>query len=423
MSLNTIFKRLGAVLCTMIMVAGMSAAAQAKTTLTVGYAYPVIFDKVQEQIIEQFKKAEPGIEVKIQAKYQSYEDGTKQVLRGAMIGKLPDVSFQGLSRVRVLADKHIAQPLDAFIKADSDMAEKGFTQAMYDTCTFGGNVYGLPFAVSQPIAYYNMDLAKKAGYTEETLPTTWDELYAFVHKVEAASPEADGMFYHWQSSGFWLLQSLMFTDGGTFMDPAEQTVTLNTPVGYKSFATLRNMVAKGDMRGDYSWNDAQSAFGAGKLGMMITSCSFLENTTKNVGGRFAFKTFPVPGLHKGSKLPVGGNAAVILTKDKARQEAAWKFLKFWCGVQGAKVVGMNTGYMAPNSKAKDALKDFLAANPNVAEVYTLQPYMTGWYAFPGKNGLKITELLYKAMEKTVTTDEDTGKIVDDVNARIQRLVK
>jgi multiple sugar transport system substrate-binding protein len=79
--------------------------------------------------------------------------------------------------------------------------------------------------------------------------------------------------------------------------------------------------------------------------------------------------------------------------------------------------------MAPNSKAKDALKDFLAANPNVAEVYTLQPYMTGWYAFPGKNGLKITELLYKAMEKTVTTDEDTGKIVDDVNARIQRLVK
>ncbi|WP_461209435.1 ABC transporter substrate-binding protein [Desulfocurvus sp. DL9XJH121] len=422
MRLPNTFKQLGAVICAMIMVAGISAAAQAKTTLTIGYAYPVIFDKVQEKIINEFKKAEPDIEVDIQAKYQSYEDGTKQILRGAMIDKLPDVSFQGLSSVRLLADKHIAQPLNAFIEADKDMAAQGFTQAMYDTCTFGDTVYGLPFVVSQPVAYYNMDLAQKAGYTAGTLPRTWDELYTYARKVEAAAPGVSGMFYHWQISGFWLLQSLMFADGGSFMDPSEKIVTLNSPVGYKSFGTLRGMVAKGNMHKNYSWNDAQSAFGAGKLGMMITSCSFLQNTAKNVGGRFAFKTFPVPGLHKGSKLPVGGNAVVMTAKDKDQQKAAWKFMKFWCGVQGAKVVGMNTGYMAPNGKAKTALKDFLAARPNIAMIYSLQPYMTGWYAFPGKNGLKITELLYDAMEKTVTTDRDTRELCDEVNARIQKLV-
>ncbi|WP_461209436.1 ABC transporter substrate-binding protein [Desulfocurvus sp. DL9XJH121] len=419
---TTILHRLGAILCALLMAAGMSVQAQAKTTLTIGYAYPAVFDKVQEQIINEFKKVEPDIEVTIQAKYQSYEDATKQVLRGAMTGNLPDVSFQGLSRVRLLSDKRIAQPLDAFIKGDKGMAAQGFTQAMYDTCTFKGKVYGLPFAVSQPIAYYNMDLAQKAGYTEDTLPRTWDELYAFARKVEKTSPGVSGMFYRWQITGFWLLQSLMFKDGGAFMDKAEKTVTLNTPVGYKSFATLRDMVVKGGMRKDYSWNDAQSAFSAGNLGMMITSCSTLQNIAKNIGGRFALKTFPVPGLHQGSKLPVGGNAAVMFAKDKEKQEAAWKFLKFWCGVQGAKVVGMETGYMAPNAKAKEALKGFLDSNPNVSQVYALQPYMTGWYAFPGKNGLKITELLYDAMEKAVTTDRDTRELCDEVNARIQKLV-
>jgi multiple sugar transport system substrate-binding protein len=48
--------------------------------------------------------------------------------------------------------------------------------------------------------------------------------------------------------------------------------------------------------------------------------------------------------------------------------------------------------------------------------------MTGWYAFPGKNGLKITEMIYGAMEKVVTTDADTKAVVADLNRKIQRLV-
>jgi multiple sugar transport system substrate-binding protein len=416
-----VFKGAAKVLLALGLVLAMGSFALAKTQIVIEYPYPDLFDKVHGDIIKQFKAVEPDIEVKVRTKYQSYEDGTKKVLRASMTNSLPDVTFQGISQVRVLVDKGIAQPMNGFIEKEKNFGEQGFYDAMFQTCKFNGNVYGLPFAVSQPIAFYNMDLARKAGYTEETLPKTWDEVYAFARKVEAGS-EANGFFYHWGETGFWQLQALLFAEGGRFMDAAEKHVTLDGPKGQAAFDRLREMVKKGNMRKDYNWTSSKTDYYSGKLGLLIATSSILYNARESVDGRFEIKTGFFPGLHDGSKLPVGGNAAVMVTKDPEKQKAVWKFMKFWCGIEGAKVVATKTGYMAPNKNAVAALQSAFDKNPNAMTVYRHQPYMTGWYAFPGKNGLKITEMIYGAMEKVVTTDADTKAVVADLNRKIQRLV-
>ncbi len=371
----------------------------AKSQITIEYPYPDLFDKVHEEIIEKFKAVEPDIDVKVRTKYESYEDGTKKVLRASMTKSLPDISFQGISRVRVMVEKGIAQPIDPFIETEKDFGAKGFYDAMYQTCTFNDRVYGLPFAVSQPIAFYNMDLAKKAGYTTDTLPKTWDEVFTFAKKVEATGDDAKGFFYYWGETGFWQLQALLFAEGGSFMDAKEETVTINSKEGYWAFDKLREMVVKGNMKKDYGWTPAKTDFYSGKLGLLIASSSILYNAEQSIGNRFEIKTSFFPGLHQGSTLPVGGNAAVMTATDPKQQEVAWKFIKFWCGIEGAKTVATRTGYMAPNKNAVSALKAHFDKNPNAVTVYEHQPYMTGWYAFPGKNGLKITELIYSAIEK------------------------
>lgn len=416
-----VFNRAAQLLCALVMVLAVSSFAMAKTQIVIEYSYPNLFDKVHDEIIEKFKAVEPDIEVKVRTKYQSYEDGTKKVLRASMTNSLPDITFQGISRVRVLVDKGIAQPMDTFIAGEENFSEKGFYDAMFQTSKFNGKVYGLPFAVSQPIAFYNMDLARKAGYTEETLPKTWDEVYEFARKVEDSS-DANGFFYYWGETGFWQLQALLFAEGGSFMDASEKRVTLTDPKGQAAFAKLREMVVKGNMRKDYEWTPAKTDFYSGKLGLLIASSSILYNAQESIADRFELKTGFFPGLHSESRLPVGGNAAVMLAKDPEKQAAVWKFLKFWCGVEGAKVVASKTGYMAPNKNAVAALKSSFEKNPNAMTVYKHQPYMTGWYAFPGKNGLKITEMIYSAMEKVVTTDAKPEKVVTDLNRKIQRLV-
>ncbi len=74
---------------------------------------------------------------------------------------MPDVTFQGLNRIRVLVDKNIPAELYGYIAAEKDFNKQGFHQAMYDIGTASGKVYALPFAISLPIVYVNVDLSKK----------------------------------------------------------------------------------------------------------------------------------------------------------------------------------------------------------------------------------------------------------------------
>ena len=53
---------------------------------------------------------------------------------------------------------------------------------MLSLSTFGGEVYGLPFSVSTPVGYYNMDLLAEAGV--DSIPTNWDEVIAACNKLK-----------------------------------------------------------------------------------------------------------------------------------------------------------------------------------------------------------------------------------------------
>jgi len=152
--------------------------------IEVGYAYSSLFDVTMERLIPEFKKAHPDIDVKFRATYENYEDGTNTILRESVAGDLPDVTFQGLNRQALLVEKGIAKSLEPFITAEADFAKDGYHQAMLDLGTFNGEVYGLPYSVSLPVGYYNMDNLNAVGITE--LPTTWDEVIAACHTLMKA---------------------------------------------------------------------------------------------------------------------------------------------------------------------------------------------------------------------------------------------
>jgi len=160
-------------------------AAFAEDTVTIEFAYPYshLFDVTYEAMMPAFKEAHPNIEVKFRATYESYEDGTNTVLREAVAGNLPDVTMQGLNRQAPLVDKGIAQSLEPFIAKEADFEKDGYHEAMLSLSTFNDTVYGLPFSVSLPVGYYNMDMMRQAGV--ESLPTTWDETIAACKTMKA----------------------------------------------------------------------------------------------------------------------------------------------------------------------------------------------------------------------------------------------
>ncbi len=401
-----------------------SATAWAQTVIEVQYPYAHLFDKTHQIIAKDFEKANPDIKIKFRGAYESYEDGSQKVLKEAITNRLPDVSFQGLNRVRILVERGIAQPLEPFIAKEANFEKDGYHKAMLDIGTYNGKVYGLPFAVSLPITYYNMDLVKKAGGDPENLPKTWDEVIVLAKKINALGDGSYGMFFGWNITGNWFWQALNFSRGGAMLNADESKVAFGGDTGKWSMKTFARFTNEAKMP-NLGTKDAAQVFASGKVGMFFWSTSILARMNEWVGDKFVLKTGPYPDVKAGGGLPAGGNAAVLLTKDPKKQAAAWKYIKFATSGRGAAVVAQTTGYMPPNKKANEVyLKDFYAANPNNMAAVKELPLLRNWYAFPGKNGLKITDVIYNDMQAIVTGERanEPLKVLEEMVGDTQKLL-
>lgn len=402
-----------------------ASAAHAQTEIVVQYPYAELFDATMKAEAEAFSAAHPDIKVTYRSAYKDYEDASQRVLREAITGSTPDVTFQGLNRVRVLADKSVAVALDSYVAAEKNFSLDGYHAGMLAAGEANGKVYGLPFAISLPIMYYNLDLVKQAGGDPDNLPKTWDEVIALARKINGLGNGVHGIATEWAISGNWMWEAMIRAEGGTLMKADETDVAFDSEAGRKAIHLLARLVTE-TQSPNLSVSDMIASFSAGKIGMYLTSTSRLNTLQKQAGGKFALKTWTYPGLVPGvSKLPAGGNVGMILSKDPEKQKAAWEFLKFVSGAEGGAIMVKTTGaYMAPNTKAAEGLKDFYAANPNQYTAVSLLPYFTGWYAFPGENGLKITDVikdrLQSVMDGTRTNEPD--KVLADMAADVRALL-
>ena len=137
-------------------------------TVQVPYAKP-FRTPIHETIAAEFMKHHPGIQVEFRTPYANYDDAIQQTLRGAITGDLPDITYQGLNRQRTLVDRGLAVPLTPFIEKEADWAKRGYSGALMRVGTIGGKVYGMAFAISTPVAYYNLELVRKAGGNAQLL--------------------------------------------------------------------------------------------------------------------------------------------------------------------------------------------------------------------------------------------------------------
>ncbi|MCA6110154.1 ABC transporter substrate-binding protein [Bradyrhizobium cenepequi] len=405
--------------------AASASLAQTQTEIVLQYPYPELFTETHKRIAEEFAKERPDIKITMRAPYESYEDGTQKVLREAVTNQMPDVTFQGLNRIRVLVDKNIPAQLDDYIAAEKDFDRQGFHQAMFDIGTASGKIYALPFAISLPIVYVNLDLLKQAGGDPNNLPKTWDELIAIAKKIRAIGPDINGVTYVWDITGNWLWQAPVFARGGSMLNADETKVAFNGPEGQFAIKMLARLVNEAGMP-NLDQPAMRAAFAAGKTGFHITSTSDLNKVTQMIGGKFELKTHTFPDVvTPNGRLPAGGNVVMILSKDKAKRDAAWEVVKFWAGPKGAAIMAETTGYMPANKVANEVyLKDFYLKNPNNYTAVSQMALLTKWYAFPGDNGLKITDVIKDHMNSIVSgaRAKEPDAVLADMTADVQKLL-
>lgn len=405
-----------------LVLAAGAASAEDKITIEFAYPYSHLFDVTYQKILPMFEAAHPNIEVQFRATYESYEDGTNTILREAVAGTLPDVTMQGLNRQAILVEKGIAKSLEPFIAEEPDFAREGYHQAMLDLGTFQDRVYGLPFSISLPVGYYNMDLMAKAGLDESNLPTTWAEVVATCEKLRAAGVD-NPVFWGWNITGNWFLQALMWSQDKPTVMGAD--FTLDEPQGLTALSTMHDIFRGCEMQ-NLEWKAALASFSAGEIAMMYWSTSAL-GAVERAQGDFALKTSEFPGIERAPRgLPAGGNSAMLVStsEDPAELEAAWTWLKFITSGEGAAEVARTTGYMPPNKAANEIiLKDFYTQFPNKETAVRQLPLLREWQAYPGDNGLAVTQVIYDGLEGIVTGEhDDMEALQEDLTEEVQDLL-
>ncbi len=218
-------------------------------------------------------------------------------------------------------------------------------------------------------------------------------------------------------------QSLVFEHGGSMLDPAEKAMAPSAPAE-ASIDILGRIVSEAGMP-YLAHNAARQQFAAGGLGIFLTSSAQLATIESMTQKRFPVVTAQFPSLMPGfSKLPTGGSAFVVTARDAAKAQAAWRFVAFMSGPEASAEMARRTGYLPPNSKANDLLSDFYAQNPNFRTAVAQIPYMTGWYAFPGANGLKITDVIKDRLESIMSGQRATEprKVLAELCADVTALL-
>lgn len=296
--------------------------------------------------LDEFMKENPDIKVELSVAVNDDPYRVK-LLQDVAANNAPDVSFLDGSWLAEFDALDALVPLDKWFTED---LQSQFFDFASEGATLGGEVKALWFHTGTSALYYRKDLLEEAGYSAP--PTTWEELIAMSEKL-TVDTNNDGIIdrYTLGMPGdkhvvttftlyplFWSNPSNpeMTRDGKISFGAGEDKDAMVNTLSFISSLVDKKVVSP-DLSA-INFTDVESNFIGDQTAMAILGgwhyASIAENGgkdfIKNVG--LAALPYPEGGSPKAS---AGGWTIAMLTKDEAKQEAAWKLMEYWAtsGIQ------------------------------------------------------------------------------------------
>lgn len=276
--------------------------------------------KYWDKLVKEYEKRHPG--VKIDVTVYSWNDVDAKVKEMVDAGKAPDMAQIGA--YADYAAKDLLYPADELL---SIPVQADFVSQLADAGQVNGVQYGIPFASSTRLLFYNKTLFQEAGLTP---PKTWKELAA-----DAEALKAEGVKYPYAlplgpeeaqaETMQWLLSG-----GGGYTDAEIGTYSIDSDENVATFDWLKNnLVGKGltgpVAPGRLNRADAFSAFAAGDVGMLNGHPSLMQMAEKK-GVKFGM--VPMPGVEGPSKVSMGVADWMMAFKQNGHAEQVGEFLNF-----------------------------------------------------------------------------------------------
>lgn len=242
-----------------------------------------------------------------------------------------------------------------------------------DTSAYGGIVeqvtlddgtyYELPFRSDFWVIFYNKDLFDAAGVAYPDNDMTFEEYDAIARQMTSGSgaQKVYGAHYHTWRSAIQLFGILdgqhQITDGGdySYLKPYYEMALSQQADGIvQDYATLKtsNIHYSGVF---YNESVAMMNMGSWYIASLIAANESGQSDADNWG---IVKYPHAEGVEPGTTL--GTITALAIPASTKQTEAAWDFVKFVCGEEGAKVLAGTGNFPAMST---EAIQDIIASTP------------------------------------------------------------
>lgn len=314
-----------------------------------------------KKIVEDFNaRSENQGRILIESQYVgNYDEGLNK-LRTALLGEAgPHIVQVTDIGQRVMVDSQKITPLQEFIDRDPEFPIAQLLPAIRNYYEIHGRLYSLPFATSNPIVYYNVDLFRKAGLTHP--PGTFTELLEMSRKL--SDPRAHTYGISWPLNS-WFYEEFLARQGAVLLTPENGRKTRAQQANYLSkesidFVTLwARMVKEGSFANvGRGWDPPEQNFLAGRIAMFITSTSDIFEIYHDAKFNVATAPIPAPDHACVGGTIVGGNSLWIMnTKPREEQQAAYEFVKYMASPEVQEKWHTHTGYFPIRTDVIAALK-------------------------------------------------------------------
>ena len=235
-------------------------------------------------------------------------------------GKPPAmVQIFEVGRAIMLSPKGVIKPLDELmLEQGLKLPKEDFISSIREFYSKDGQLMALPFNLSAPTLYYNLDLLAKVGYSSANFPKTWDDMEVLAQKLKKAGFECT---YTTAYPGWVLFESFLAIHGLPLTQNNPMRAVFDTPQLLSHFERLKRWHLQHYFRYAGREDDATVLFTSGVCPLFSQSSGAYNSLSAFVPFRLGVASMPLDtNISKERHANVAGGAALWVVAGQTKEE-------------------------------------------------------------------------------------------------------
>lgn len=345
-------KPITAVLAILLTLAGCGGTKATNSAVTFQIFGDAAEIKAYQSLIDAYEAKNPGASISL-IPVPSQKDHAAKLSAGFAGGSPPDLFLINFRRFGQYAARGALEPLGGRLAASSSVKESDFYPQAIDAFRFDGTLTCLAQNISSQVVYYNKAIFKQYGVAPPKAGWTWDQFLATA-KALTKDTNGDGktdIYGLGVEPALVFLAPWVWQAGADVVDDTAKptrTVMLDAKAldALRFFIDLRRVHKVVPTLAEAESEDLEARFGNGRLGMMIDSRR--GTTTLRGIPTLDWDVVTLPKFR--AEATMLHSDAYCMSKASKRKDAAWRFIEFALGAEGAAIIA-KTGRTVPSLRA------------------------------------------------------------------------